>query len=230
MHTENRDPQEIASILDNAGVVPRAGDGTVFGETVMVIDQSPVDGESGYLYEFLNAGGAVIGRCGEQAVAVDPSGSFGQIMEQSSTDQVKFYDHSGVLWAGLSHRKVWKSRITVTGADGAQIGLIQQRNVLGRVRLDILVSGQKAGQIRSANTRMTEFAVTDRSGASIGRIAKIGNYASWRPGRDAKAVGRYVLELAAPLPQPLATMVAVAPVGIDLAFNPDPAGYRHTAG
>ncbi|HVX42285.1 MAG TPA: hypothetical protein VHC49_00270 [Mycobacteriales bacterium] len=226
----NRDPQEIASILENAGVSPRQGDGTVFGEPVIVIAQAPADGPSGYLYELVSAGGTVIGSCTEQRVAVDPSGSFGQIMEQNSTDQMKFFDPDGALWAGVSHRKVWKSRITVTGADGAEIGRIQQRNVLGKIRLDVLVSGQKAGRIRSTNTRMHAFDITGDSGQLLGRIVKIGNYASWRVGRDAKAAGLYVLDLAAPLPQPLATIIAVAPIGIDLAFSPDQAGYRATAG
>jgi hypothetical protein len=227
---QNRDPQEIAAILEDTGVAPRHGDGTIFGEPVIVIAQAPTDDGSGYLYELVSAGGAVVGYGAEQAVAVDPNGSFGQIMEQNSTDQMKFFDAGGILWAGVSHRKVWKSRITVTGADGTEIGRIQQRNVLGKVRLDILVADQKVGQLRSTNTRMQAFDITGDSGRPLGRIVKIGHYASWRVGRDAKASGLYVLDLAAPLPQPLATIIAVAPVGIDLAFSPDQAGYRATTG
>jgi hypothetical protein len=227
---QNRDPQEIAAVLDNAGVGQRRGDGTVFGEPVIVIDQAPTDDRSGYLYELVSAGGTVLGYCTEQAVAVDPDDSFGKIMEQNSTDQMKFFDPEGILWAGVSHRKVWKSRITVTGADGGEIGRIQQRNVLGKVRLDVLVSEQKIGSIRSTGTRMQAFEITGDSDQPLGRIVKVGRYASWRVGRDAKAAGLYVLDLAAPLPQPLATIIAVAPVGIDLAFNPDQAGYRATTG
>ncbi|MBB4686928.1 hypothetical protein [Amycolatopsis jiangsuensis] len=70
---------------------------------------------------------------------------------------------------------------------------------------DLTYQGTKPGKLRSAGTRQKQFDITDAAGNDV---------------------GRYVLELTARLPQPLATLVVVAPLAIDLAFNVNQAGYR----
>jgi hypothetical protein len=158
---------EISAVLGEAGVQPRDGDGTPFGEPVAVIEA----------------------------------------IKQNNTDRVRFHDPSGRVWARPAHRKTWESKITVTGPDGRELGLITQRNVMGRVRFDVTAGGRKLAQLRSPNTRLAEFGITDHTGSPVGRLLKLGNYASWRLLRDAKAIGRYGLDLPMrhrPRPAPLA--------------------------
>jgi hypothetical protein len=220
---------EIAAILAESSVVPRHGDGTVFGEPVVIVDQSSMDSRSGYRYELFSSGGALLAECAERIESFDiDEVSFGEAVKKYNTDSMEFRDPEGRVWASLTHRKVWKSKISVTAADGSEIGQIAQQNVLGRVKFEITAQGGKVGALRSTGTRLKQFDITDQAGNHAGRLIKLGNYARWRPLRDAKAVGRYVLEFSARLPQPLATLAVVAPVAIDLAFNMDQAGYRST--
>ncbi|HEY3684408.1 MAG TPA: DUF2510 domain-containing protein [Streptosporangiaceae bacterium] len=219
---------EISAVLAEVGIQPRHGDGTPFGEPVVVVDQCSIDTRTGYRYDLWSGSGNLLAQCTEDTRTPDVDTTpLGEAIKQNNTDRVRFHDPSGRVWAQLAHRKTWKSKITVTGPDGRELGLITQKNVIGRVRFDVTAGGQKLAQLRSTNTRLAEFGITDQTGTTVGRILKLGNYASWRPLRDAKAIGRYVLDLPVRLPQPLITLALVAPVAVDLAFNPSQAGYRN---
>ncbi|WP_031469673.1 hypothetical protein [Sciscionella sediminilitoris] len=224
---EYSDRNEIAAMLSESGIAPRYGDGTVFGEPVVIVDQISMD-RSGYLYRLYSAGGALLAECVEQIESYDIAETpLNEAIRKNTTETMEFRDPQGRPWASLTHRKVWKSKVSVTGPDGGEIGRFAQKNVLGKVSFAITSHGSITGKLRSTGTRLEQFDLADQSGNALGRFVKLGGYSRWRPlVRDARTVGRYVLELSARLPQPLATMAVVSPVAIDLAFNMDPAGYR----
>ncbi|WP_020498765.1 hypothetical protein [Sciscionella marina] len=221
------DRNEIAAMLSESGIAPRYGDGTVFGEPVVIVDQLSMD-RSGCLYRLYSANGALLAECVEQIESYDIAETpLGEAIKKNTTETMEFRDPRGRPWATLTHRKVWKSKISVTSPDGGEIGRFAQKNVLGKVSFGITSHGRAAGKLRSTGTRLEQFDLADQAGNNVGRFVKLGGYSHWRPlVRDARAVGRYVLELSARLPQPLAALAVVSPVAIDLAFNMDPAGYR----
>ncbi|GAA3545778.1 hypothetical protein GCM10022222_31770 [Amycolatopsis ultiminotia] len=219
--------EEIAAILSESSIQPRHGDGTVFGEPVVIIDQTSMDSRSGYRYELFSTTGVQLAECTEKidSYHIDEV-SWSEAVNKNNAETMEFRDHDGRVLASVTHRKLWKSKITVTGGNGSEIGRITQANVLGRVSFELTGQGTKAGKLRSTGTRLKQFDITDHTGNDVGRFVKLGNYSHWHPLHSSKAIGRYVLELSARLPQPLATLVIVAPVAIDLAFNVDQAGYR----
>ncbi|MGH3736623.1 MAG: DUF2510 domain-containing protein [Micromonosporaceae bacterium] len=227
---DHLDDAEIRGILTEAGVQPAgAGDGTLFGEQVLILCQSVTNNlAEGLQYNIISPSGTIVGRCREMvAEKPDPAeASFGELMDHANTDRIAFLDPSGKPWARLAHTKVWKSKITLTAPGGAEIGLLRQENVMGKVRLGLQAGGRDLGKLVSDNTRLLGFTITDAAKNPIGRVHKLGNYA--RPGLlgPRRVLGCYVLQLHTRPAQPLHSLAVAAPMAIDLAFSPIQAGQR----
>ncbi|MQA79920.1 MAG: DUF2510 domain-containing protein [Streptosporangiales bacterium] len=220
---------QIQGILAEAGVQPvGAGGGTLFDEPVLIVYQWVTDLAEGFRYSILSPAGTVVGRCHEMLVdKLDPAeASFGELMNDANTDRIALVDPSGAPWARLAHKKVWKSKVTMTDAAGREIGVLQQENVLGKVRLGLEAGGQDLGEIISDNTQLLGFTITDVTKNPIGRVIKLGRYA--QPGvlGPRKVVGCYVLRLESRPAQPMHSLVVAAPLAIDLAFSVTQAGQR----
>lgn len=220
--------EEIRGILAEAEVQPvRGGDGTLFGEPVLILYQWVTDLVEGMQYSILSPAGTVVGRCHEGLEKLDADeASFSELMDHNNTDRIAFVDPSGALWARLAHKKVWKSKVTMTDAAGREIGLLKQENVLGKVRLGLEAGGQDLGEIVSDNTQLLGFTITDAAKNAVGRVTKLGRYA--QPGimGPRKVLGCYVLQLQSRPAQPLHSLVVAAPLAIDLAFSITQAGQR----
>jgi hypothetical protein len=229
---ERLDGAQIADILAGAGVQPvAAGDGTLFGEATLILHQWPGSPADGLRYSILNVAGTVVARC-SQVLAEQPDAaqaSFGELVNDANTDRLTLSDPSGTPWAHLTHKKVWKSRITLADPTGQEIGLLKQENVLGKVRLGIMAGDRRVGRIVSDNTQLLGFTISDDAKNPIGRITKLGRYA--QPGllgpRD--VLGCYVLQLRSRPAQPLHSLAIAAPLAIDLAFSMTQAGQRSLA-
>lgn len=220
---------QIQGILAEAGVRPvGAGGGTLFEEPVLIVYQWVSDLAEGLRYSILNPAGTVVGRCHEMvADKLDAAeASFSELMDHANTDRIALVDPAGTPWARLAHKKVWKSKITMTDAAGQQIGIVKQENVLGKVRLGLEAGGRDLGDIVSDNTQLLGFTVTDAAKNPIGRVVKLGRYA--QPGilGPRKVLGCYVLRLDSRPAQPMHSLVVAAPLAIDLAFSVTQAGQR----
>lgn len=230
--TERLDGTQVAAILAEAGVQPGApGDGTLFGESVLILNQwagSPADG---LRYSIHSPAGTLVARCGQMpAEQPDPAqASFGELVNNANTDRLTLSDPSGRPWARLTHKKVWKSRVTLADPTGREIGLLKQENVLGKVRLGLTADGRRLGRIVSDNTQLLGFTISDEAKAPIGRITKLGRYA--QPGLVGlrKVLGCYVVQLRSRPAQPLHSLTVAAPLAIDLAFSVVQAGQRSLA-
>lgn len=226
---DHLDDAQIRGILAKAGVQPAgAGDGTLFGESVLILHQRDTDLGEGLRYSILSPAGTIVGRCHEMvAEKLDPAeASFGELMDHDNTDRIAFVDRSGKPWARLAHKKVWKSKATLTAPAGGEIGLLRQENVMGKVRFGLQAGGRDLGKLVSDNTRLLGFTITDAAKNPIGRVHKLGAYA--RPGAlgPRRVLGCYVLQLHTRPAQPLHSLAVAAPVAIDLAFSPTQAGHR----
>ena len=226
---DHLDDAQIRGILAKAGVQPAgAGDGTLFGEPVLILYQWVTDLAEGLRYSILSPGGTIVGRCHELvAEELDPAeASFGELMDHANTDRIAFADPSGEPWARLAHKKTWKSKVTLTDPAGGEIGLLRQENVMGKVRLGLQAGGRDLGTLVSDSTRLLGFTITDTAKNPIGRVHKLGAYA--RPGAlgPRRVLGCYVLQLHTRPAQPLHSLAIAAPVAIDLAFSPTQAGHR----
>lgn len=223
------DDVQLRDILAKAGVQPAgAGDGTLFGESVLIFDQWDTDLAQGLRYRILSSAGRTVGRCQELvAEKLDPAeASFKELMDHDNTDRIAFLDRSGEPWARLAHKKVWKSKATLSTPAGGEIGQLRQENVMGKVRFGLQAGGRDVGKLVSDNTRLLGFTLTDAAGNAVGRVHKLGAYA--RPGAlgPRPVLGCFVLQLHTRPAQPLHSMAVAAPVLIDLAFSPNQAGYR----
>lgn len=219
---------QIQEILADAAIQPGGGgDGTLFGEPVLILYQWVTDLAEGMQYSILNPAGIVVGRCHEMVDKLDPDkASFSELMEHNNSDRIALVDPSGAPWARLSHTKVWKSKVTMTDTGGREIGTLQQENVLGKVRLGLETGDQDLGEIVSDNTQLLGFTITDTAKNPIGRVIKLGRYA--QPGMlgPRKVLGCYVLALQTRPAQPMHSLVVAAPLAIDLAFSVVQAGQR----
>lgn len=229
---ERLDGTRIAAILADAGVQPGApGDGTLFGESVLILHQWPGSPADGLRYSILGAGGAVLARCVQPLdEQPDPAqASFGELVSDANTDRLTLSDPTGTPLAQLTHKKVWKSRITLTDPTGQEIGLLKQENVLGKVRLGLTSNGRRLGRIVSDNTQLLGFTVSDDAKSPVGRITKLGRYAAPGLAGPHAVLGCYVLQLRSRPAQPLHALAVAAPLAIDLAFSIVQAGQRSLA-
>lgn len=154
------------------------GDGTLFGELVLILYQSDTGLGEGLRYNIVSTSGTIVGRCHEVVTEkLDPAkASFGELMDHDNTDRTAFVDTSGKPWARLAHKKVWKSKATLTAPDGAEIALLRQENVMGKVRFGLQAGGRDLGKLVSDNTRLRGFTISDAANP-IGRVPKLGAYA-----------------------------------------------------
>ncbi|MGH3712500.1 MAG: DUF2510 domain-containing protein [Micromonosporaceae bacterium] len=226
---DHLDHAQIRDILAEAGVQRAgAGDGTLFGESVLILYQWETGLGEGLRYSIVSPSGTIVGRCHELvAEKLDPAeASFGELMDHDNTDRIAFVDRSGKPWARLAHKKVWKSKATLTAPTGGEIGLLRQENVMGKVRFGLQAGGRDLGKLISDNTLLRGFTITDAAKHPIGRVHKLGGYS--RPGvlGPQAVLGCYVLQLNTRPAQPLHSLAVAVPVAIDLAFSPNQAGYR----
>jgi uncharacterized protein YxjI len=66
-----------------------------------------------------------------------------------------------------------RSRVEVSDANDAPVGVIRQQNVLGKIRFSLEgAGGEPLGELRAENWRAWDFHVTDANGAEVARVTK----------------------------------------------------------
>ena len=106
----------------------------------------------------------------------------------------------------------------VHGADGAVIGQIVQKIMIGNIRFDLESGGSRLGSIRGEDWKTWDFNVQDATGTEIARITK--TWAGMATGllRNDKR-DKYVVEIHASMDEPLRTLVIAAALAIDTALR-----------
>ena len=114
--------------------------------------------------------------------------------------------------------KVFKSRVVVSGPDGAELGQIVQMNVFGKIRFDLTASGRTVGRIQAENWRAWNFRIEDESGTEVARVTK-----TWEGALKTMftTADNYVVQIHTVLPQPLNALVVASALSIDTALKQD---------
>jgi uncharacterized protein YxjI len=148
-------------------------------------------------------------------------------VDQFLTHTLALYDGDGSKLLELKRpRKIFKSRLIVSGADGRQVGEIVQENVFGKIRFNLVgAQGEVLGRINAENWRAWDFAITDSQDREIGRIDKkfVG---------IAKAIfttgDNYVVDISPQAQGDLRLMALAAAVAVDTALKQDARGLSVT--
>ena len=212
-------------VQQRAGIVDAgSGGGTIFTESVLVVNQKMK------LIE-LNNEYAIFSQSGQQIGAVRQVGqstakkvlravsSFDQYM----THSLQVVDANGAVLLGIKRpAKVFKSKFEVTNGGGQVIGSIVQENMVGKIHFGLFVDGQRLGSINAENWRAWNFNIQDASGAEVARITK-----TWEGLAKTlfTTADNYVVQVSADLHDPLRSLVVASALSIDTALKQDKRGF-----
>jgi uncharacterized protein YxjI len=144
-------------------------------------------------------------------------------LDQFLTHRLEVRDARGPVLVLTRPAKFVKSRVVVERPDGAPIGEIVQANVFGKIRFDLVASGQLVGAIQAENWRAWDFSITDAAGTEVARITK-----KWEGLARTlfTTADRYVVLVHFRLPEPLASMVVASALTVDTALKQDDRGFN----
>lgn len=192
----------------------------LFTASVLVINQRDKLVETSNEYDVHDREGSRLA----QVVQVGQSGLAKAVRWLGSNDQFKAVrlevrdpDGNPVLLL-TRPAKVFRSRVLVQRADGAEVGEIRQENVFGRIAFSFRVAGERAGGIRATNWRAREFAITDRDDVEVARIVQ-----TWEGLTRAlfSTTDNYVVQIHRRQPEPLASMIVASALTVDTALKQD---------
>lgn len=221
-------PEQVTrQVTHQAGIASTAGSGggTLFTEPVLVINQKAKIIEISNEFAIYDRQGTQIGAIRQ----VGQSGAKKAMRMLSSFDQfmthtLQVIDRDGSVALQLTRpRKVMKSKIIVQDGNGAPLGEIVQKNVIGKIDFALNGPSGQVGTIQGENWRAWNFGVTDTAGTEVARITK-----TWEG--LAKTVfttaDNYVVQIHAESAEPLRSLVIAAAVSVDLALKQDARGFN----
>ena len=199
------------------------GDGTIFGEPILVVNQKAK------LIELSNEY-AIYDQSGHQMGAVRQTGQSGLKKvarffvnaDQFFTHVLQVVDMSGTVQLQITRpRKLLKSRVLVADGAGREIGRVVQQNVIGKISFSFEVDGQRVGGIFAENWRAWDFSLQDAEGVEIGRISK-----TWEGVAKTMftTADNYVLHVHHELDEPLRSLVVASALTVDTALKQDNRG------
>lgn len=223
--TVNHAPDKIQhQVQQRAGIVDApAGGGTIFTESVLVVNQKMK------LIE-LNNEYAIFSQSGQQIGAVRQVGQstakkvvrFVSNLDQFMTHSLQIVDAHGIPQLGVKRpAKVFKSKFEVTNGAGQVIGQIVQENMVGKIHFGLFVDGNRLGSINAENWRAWNFNIQDANGAEVARITK-----TWEGLAKTlfTTADNYVVQISPELRDPLRSLVVASALSIDTALKQDKRG------
>ena len=196
------------------------GGGTLFTEPVLVVNQKAKLIELRNQYSVFDKNGQRIASVNEIG-----QGALRKLVrlftkwDQFLTHRLEITDpQNRVIMRLVRPSKVFKSRVIVSGADGAELGQIVQMNVFGKIRFDLTTGGRTVGRIQAENWRAWNFRIEDEAGTEIARITK-----TWEGALKTMftTADNYVVQIHTVLPQPLNSLVVASALSIDTALKQD---------
>ena len=214
-------------VQQRAGLAPGAaghGGGTIFTEPVLVVNQKAKLIEIENEFAVYDQHGTQI--AGVRQVGQSTARKVARVLtsfDQYMTHQLQIVDMAGNhLLTVTRPAKFVKSKVIVAGPEGHEIGQIVQENVFGKIRFAMTSGGHQYGSINAENWRAWNFAITDHTGAEIGRITKtfVGLAKAMFTTAD-----NYVVQIHRPLEDPLCSLVVAAALTVDTALKQDQSGF-----
>jgi uncharacterized protein YxjI len=219
-------PQQVSAQVARTGIgAAWVGDGTLFNEPILVVNQKAK------LLE-LNNEYAIHDQHGRQVGAVRQIGQSSAkkalrlltSMDQYMTHKLEVVDHTGQVCLNLTRpAKVMKSKVQVTNGHFAELGTIVQQNMVGKIRFGLESGGSTYGTINAENWRAWNFAINDHTGTEVARITK--TFAGLANAMFTQA-DHYVVHLHQQLPDPLRSLIIAAAVSVDTALKQDAQGFN----
>ena len=124
-------------------------------------------------------------------------------------------------------RKVFKSTVIVQDAHGTEVGRIVQENMIGKINFGLEANGQRLGAIKGENLRAWNWRIEDHTGAEVARITKTFEGVLKTAFTTAD---NYVVQIHAPQPEPLHTLIVASALSIDTALKQDDRGLNGLPG
>jgi uncharacterized protein YxjI len=200
-----------------------AGNGSIFGEPVLVVNQKAK------LIE-INSEYAIYDRNGSQLGAIRQVGQsaakkvvrFVANVDQFLTHKLQVVDMGGnVLLSVTRPAKFVKSKVVIADGAGRDIGEIVQENVFGKIRFGLWAGGQQLGGIYAENWRAWNFSIKDTTDTEVARVTKTFEGVAKTLFTTAD---NYVLQVHRPLEDPLRQLVVASALTIDTALKQDSRG------
>ena len=202
-----------------------SGGGTLFTEPVLVVNQKAKIIELVNEYAVFDQNGNQIGTvCEIGQTALKKAARFVSRLDQFMTHTYEIRDAGGQPVLVLTRpRKIMKSSFVVSRPDGSEVGSVKQNNMFGKIRFALEAGGQTVGTLNAENWRAWNFNVQDPAGNEVARITK-----TWEG--LAKTIfttaDNYVLEIKAPLEDPLLSLVVATALCVDTALKQDARGLN----
>ena len=202
------------------GDVAFEGDGTIFNEPILVVNQKAK------VFEVTNQY-SVFDREGRQIAAVNEVGQSGAKkamrlltnLDQFMTHKLEVVNGAGEVQLRITRpAKVMKSTVIVSNAQDQEIGRIVQDNVFGKIHFTLQAGGHTYGAIRAENWRAWNFRIEDHAGTEVARITK--TFEGFAKAMFTTA-DNYVVQIHTQLAQPLNALVVAAALCVDTALKQD---------
>ena len=214
-------------VQQQAGLTPGAaqGGGTLMTEPILVFNQKAKLIEVSAEYAIYDQHGTQIG--GIRQVGQSTARKVLRVMsnmDQYLTHSLQVVDAAGAVVLTMTRPgKVFKSKVIVTDAAGAEIGTIQQQNMVGKIKFSLEAGGAPVGSLNAENWRAWDFHIVDQAGEEVARITK-----TWEGMAKTMftTADNYVLAVNRPLQDPLHSLVVAAAAAIDLAIKQDSRGFN----
>jgi uncharacterized protein YxjI len=202
-----------------------AGDGTVFGEPILVVNQKAKFIEINNEYAIYDQHGRQIGavrQVGQSTTkkVMRAMSSFDQFM----THKLQVVDTQGRVLLNITRpAKFMKSKLQITDSAGNEVGWIVQQNAIGKIRFGLESGGVSHGTISAENWRAWNFSITDHANTEVARITK-----TWEGLAKTMftTADNYVVHMHRPLADPLRAMVIASAVSVDTALKQDSRGFN----
>ena len=202
----------------------QGGDGTLFNEPILVVNQRAK------LIELTNQYG-VFNQHGQPVAQVNQVGQskakkvmrLVSSLDQFMTHKLEISDPNGQVLMRLTRpAKVIKSTVIVESAQGGEIGRIVQEKMIGKINFGLEANGQRVGAIKAENWRAWNFRIEDAAGNEVARITKTFEGVL----RTAfTTADNYVVQIHTKPPEPLHTLVIASALSVDTALKQDQRGF-----
>jgi uncharacterized protein YxjI len=228
--TPPKGPDEASKVQDQvqrqAGLGPvGGGGGTLFTESVLVVNQKMKLIEMVNEYAVFDQQGTRIGAVAEVGqTTLKKAARLLTSLDQFMTHRYEIRDANEVPQLVLTRpRKFMKSKFQLARPDGSAVGEIVQKNVMGKIRFSLLADGHEVGTLNAENWRAWNFNIQDASGAEIARITK-----TWEGLLKTAftTADNYVVQIHAPLDEPVRSLVVAAALSVDTALKQDDRGFN----
>lgn len=195
------------------------GGGTIFTESVLVVNQKAKLIELANEYKVFDAAGAQIGTVRQVGQSRGKKvARFLFNFDMLMRHELQIVDLAGVTQLSvIKPRAFLRPKLLVNGAAGELLGSIAIKLRIGKARFLLFdATGVEVGTLNAENFRAWNFTMTDAAGAEIATITK-----TWEG--LGKAIftnaDNYVVQLLVPLTNPLLSIAIASSLGIDLILK-----------